>query len=160
MSRLLSQERDLKGPNRVVVSPWRIPIPLEGYATSPVVVYFYSDRWIPITCFSLAEAIALYRKALFLGKEILVYPPDVDPSKSRLTEKRLEVAPSHRWFRKFSRLANPMKPWLRACSFQERKLTIFPIGIHLDLSDEKLTLFYFTLWIKSNFTERCIIFSC
>jgi len=30
-------------------------------------------------CFSLAEAIALYHKALSLGKQIIVYPPNLDP---------------------------------------------------------------------------------
>jgi hypothetical protein len=30
-------------------------------------------------CFSLAEAVALYHKALSLGKEIIVYPADYDP---------------------------------------------------------------------------------
>jgi peroxiredoxin len=61
-----------------MISPWRTPMPLEEYTTERVVVYFYSDRWIPISCFCLAEAIALYRKALRLGKEILVFPPDLD----------------------------------------------------------------------------------
>jgi len=62
-----------------VVSPLRNPIPLEEYTGERVVVYFYSDRWIPITCFCLVEALKLYRKALLLGKEILVFPPDLDP---------------------------------------------------------------------------------
>lgn len=53
-------------------------MPLEENTRERVVVYFYSDRWIPITCFCLAEAIALYRKALRLGKEILVFPLDLD----------------------------------------------------------------------------------
>jgi hypothetical protein len=61
-----------------VISPWRNTIPLTEYTKTPVVIYFYSDRWIPIGGFSLAEAIALYRKAVTLGKEILVYPPDLD----------------------------------------------------------------------------------
>lgn len=61
-----------------VVSPWRNPVPLNEFARHPVVVYYHSDRWIPIAGFSLVEAIALYRKALFLGKEILVYPPNLD----------------------------------------------------------------------------------
>jgi hypothetical protein len=51
-------------------------MPIEEYTAEPVVVYFYSDRWIPITCFSLMEAITLYRKAVALGKEILVFPSD------------------------------------------------------------------------------------
>ena len=75
-----------------VVSPLRIPIPVGEYTQTPVVVYFYSDRWIPITCFCLAEAIALYRKALSLGKKILVYPPDLDETTQIWSEKSLEVA--------------------------------------------------------------------
>jgi hypothetical protein len=83
MTRLLNQVKDLNLPNKVddfsVVSPWRIPLPREEYNQSSVVMYFYSDIWIPITGFSLAEAIALYRKALVLDKEILLYPPDLYP---------------------------------------------------------------------------------
>lgn len=75
----LRQQRDSGLPTNGVMSPWRNPIPLEEQQTSQVVVYFYSNRWIPMNCFSLAEAIALYRKALFLGKEIIVYPSDFDP---------------------------------------------------------------------------------
>ena len=91
MTRLLDQEkdlcadRDLDRPNKAVVSPWRIPIPRGEHQRSPVVVYFYSNRWIPMKCFSLAEAIRLYRKALSLGKEIIVYPPDLDPYAHRYT---------------------------------------------------------------------------
>lgn len=85
MTRVLDQEKDLCKarnldiPNKEVVSPWRIPIPSEEHQMSPVVVYFYSNRWIPMKCFSLAEAIRLYRKALFLGKKIIVYPLGLDP---------------------------------------------------------------------------------
>lgn len=61
-----------------MISAWSNPIPLKEYTTSRVVVYFYSDRWIPINCFSLAEALMLYRKALRLGKEILVFPPELE----------------------------------------------------------------------------------
>jgi len=79
-----------------MVSPWSIPMPLEDYTKSLVVVYFYSDRWIPITGFSLVEAIRLYNKALRLGKEILVFPPDVvedgDPS---LDERQLVTDVNH-----------------------------------------------------------------
>lgn len=57
-----------------MTSPWQNPLPLGQDANSPVVVFFYSDRWIPITCFCLNEAIALYRKALRQGKEICVFP--------------------------------------------------------------------------------------
>ncbi|MBD2018137.1 hypothetical protein H6F96_29755 [Microcoleus sp. FACHB-53] len=91
MSRLLAptkdlrQDRDLDISTRDVVSPWRNPIPLGEDETTPVVVFFYSNRWIPMKCFSLAEAIALYHKALDLGKEIIVYPPHFDPYTRRCT---------------------------------------------------------------------------
>ena len=55
-------------------SLWQLPLPAQEDTTLPVVVYFYSDFWIPITCFCLSEAIALYRKALRQGKEICVFP--------------------------------------------------------------------------------------
>ncbi len=70
-----------------MVSPWKTPMPLSEDTRSQVVVYFYSDRWIPITCFCLAEAIRLYRKALLLGKEILVFPPDLDPLEYLVSQK-------------------------------------------------------------------------
>ena len=59
-------------------TPFQNRLPLEDYAKSRVVVYFYSDRWIPISCFKLSEAIALYRKAMIKGKEIFVFPPGLD----------------------------------------------------------------------------------
>jgi hypothetical protein len=40
-----------------------------------------------MTCFSLAEAIALYQKALALGKKILVYPPSLNTSTAIAPEK-------------------------------------------------------------------------
>ncbi len=55
-------------------SPWQNPLPLAEHTASPVIVYFYSDRWIPIQFFCLSEAIALYRKALRQGKELVVFP--------------------------------------------------------------------------------------
>jgi len=61
-----------------VVSPWQLPLPSGNYTTLQVVVYFYSDRWIPIPCFCLSEALALYRKALRQGKEIVVFPPGLN----------------------------------------------------------------------------------
>jgi hypothetical protein len=59
-------------------TPFHNRLPLEDYAKSRVVVYFYSDRWIPISCFKLTEAIALYRKGMIKGKEIFVFPPGLD----------------------------------------------------------------------------------
>ncbi|HAA30922.1 MAG TPA: hypothetical protein DCE56_28495 [Cyanobacteria bacterium UBA8553] len=82
MTSLSTRTVDLERSNREneakVVSPWRNPVPLKEFGRHPVVVYYRSDRWIPIAGFSLAEAIGLYRKARFLGKEILVYPPNLD----------------------------------------------------------------------------------
>lgn len=59
-------------------SPWQNPLPFEEYAKKPVVVFFYSDRWIPIPCFCLNEALTLYQKALRQGKEIVVFPRGLD----------------------------------------------------------------------------------
>ena len=91
MTSLLDQKKNLNLQHKVdnfsVVSPWRNPLPLKEYEQSSVVVYFYSEIWIPITCFSLAEAIALYRKALVLGKEILIYPPNLCPYTQTTLEK-------------------------------------------------------------------------
>lgn len=78
MSYLLSQIGNLDIPDATVVSPWNTPIPVGDCTESPVVIYLYSDKWIPIVGFSLGEAIKLYRKALFLGKKILVYPLDLE----------------------------------------------------------------------------------
>ena len=63
-----------------MISPWRSPLPLEEYTMHQVVVYFYSGRWIPIMFCRLAEAIALHHKASLQGRELYVFPPDVDPS--------------------------------------------------------------------------------
>lgn len=88
----LRQDRDLNISTRDVVSPWRNPIPLGEYQRTPVVVFFYSNRWIPMKCFSLAEAIALYHKALDLGRKIIVYPPHFDPYTQRCTAPPCEEA--------------------------------------------------------------------
>lgn len=87
MTCLPDQERNLDKPNVKAVSLWKNPIPFKEHAKRPVVVYFHSDKWIPISCFSLDEAILLYRKALFLGKEILVYPPVLELSAQGLSEE-------------------------------------------------------------------------
>jgi len=62
-----------------MLSPWRSPLPLSEYTTSQVVVYFYSGRWVPITFFSLPEAIALHHRAMLEGREVFVFPPEVNP---------------------------------------------------------------------------------
>ncbi len=99
MTFLVNQERNLESPKEndfalpdsvgefTSNSPWRNPVPIEDSNQSSVVVYFYSDRWIPMTCFSLAEAIALYQKALALGKKILVYPASLNTSTAIAPEK-------------------------------------------------------------------------
>jgi hypothetical protein len=91
MTSLLNRVKELNLPNRVencsLVSPWKISLPSAENRDCAVVVYFYSDIWIPINCFSLGEAIALYQKALVLGKEILVYPPDLCPYTQTTIEK-------------------------------------------------------------------------
>jgi hypothetical protein len=61
-----------------VDSPWQNPLPTAEYTTSQVVVYFHSEYWIPITCFCLSEALALYSKALVRGKKLLVFPPGLE----------------------------------------------------------------------------------
>jgi hypothetical protein len=76
---LCQPNRDLGLSRKGITSPWRNPLPVDNSQKSPVVVYFYSNRWIAMKCFSLAEAIALYRKALSLGKQIIVYPANLDP---------------------------------------------------------------------------------
>ena len=59
-------------------SLWQLPLPGGDDAHHRVVVYFYSDGWIPITYLCLSDAIALHRKALLEDREILVFPPDLD----------------------------------------------------------------------------------
>ena len=61
-------------------SPWHVPLPLEEYATDRVVVYFFGGRWVPIKFCSLFKAITLYHQSLLEGKEIFLFPPDLDPN--------------------------------------------------------------------------------
>jgi len=63
-----------------MVSPWQLPLPLGEYATSRVVVYFYSGRWVPIKHCFLSKAIELYHKVLFSGQEVFLFPPELDPN--------------------------------------------------------------------------------
>ncbi len=60
-------------------SPWQVPLPLGKHTSSRVVVYFYSGSWIPIMFYSLADAIKLHHQALSSGKELFVFPADLDP---------------------------------------------------------------------------------
>lgn len=94
MTRLLTSVTDQAPTNKITyfddcsfISPWRNPLPLTENQQTSVVIYFYSEVWIPISCFSLAEAIALYKKARILGKEILIYPPDLCPYTQTTLEK-------------------------------------------------------------------------
>ncbi|WP_334888087.1 hypothetical protein [Nostoc sp.] len=65
---------------QTVDSSWSLPLPLKEYAMSRVTVYFYSDRWVPIKYCFLEKAILLYHKANLEGKEILLFPDNVDPN--------------------------------------------------------------------------------
>ncbi|MDZ8240463.1 MAG: hypothetical protein RMZ69_25480 [Nostoc sp. ChiQUE01a] len=71
---------DSTGKVQIVDSSWYLPLPLKEYAMSRVTVYFYSDGWVPIKYCSLQKAILLSDKAKLEGKEILVFPPDLDPN--------------------------------------------------------------------------------
>ncbi len=65
---------------QIVDSSWYLPLPLKEYAMSRVTVYFYSNGWVPIKYCSLQKAILLYQKANLEGKEIVLFPTDLDPN--------------------------------------------------------------------------------
>ncbi|MBG1271942.1 hypothetical protein F8S12_38980 [Nostoc sp. WHI] len=65
---------------QIVDSSLYLPVPLKEYAMSRVTVYFYSDRWVPIKYCFLEKAILLYHKANLEGKEIFLFPTDLDPN--------------------------------------------------------------------------------
>lgn len=71
---------DSTGKVQTVDSSLCLPLPLKEYAMSRVIVYFYTDRWVPIKFCSLEKAILLYHKANLEGKEILLFPADIDPN--------------------------------------------------------------------------------
>ncbi len=71
---------DSTGKVQIVDSSWYLPLPLKEYAMSRVTIYFYSDGWVPIKYCSLGKAILLYHKVKLEGKEILVFPTDLDPN--------------------------------------------------------------------------------
>ena len=60
-------------------SLWHVPLPLGSSKNSRVIVYFYNDRWLPITFYTLADAIALHYQAAREGRELVVFPPGLDP---------------------------------------------------------------------------------
>ncbi|MFB2936272.1 hypothetical protein ACE1B6_13555 [Aerosakkonemataceae cyanobacterium BLCC-F154] len=59
--------------------PWYNSLPTNDYAKSRVVVYYYTGQWVPIMFHQLVDAIALHRKAKQQGKELFIFPPDVNP---------------------------------------------------------------------------------
>lgn len=63
----------------IVISLWRNSLPLEEYATSEVVIYFYNGGWIPIIFSSLKEAIELYYRVKAKGNEVFIFPPHLKP---------------------------------------------------------------------------------
>ncbi|WP_461937227.1 hypothetical protein [Nostoc sp.] len=65
---------------QIVNSSWYVPVPLKEYAMSRVTLYFYSDGWVPIKYCSLEKAILLYQKANLEGKEIFLFPVNLDPN--------------------------------------------------------------------------------
>ncbi|MEH2165060.1 MAG: hypothetical protein V7K38_29425 [Nostoc sp.] len=71
---------DTTGKVQIVDSSWCVPLPFKEYAMSRVTVYFYSDRWVPIKFCSLEKAILLHHKANLEGREILLFPANLDPN--------------------------------------------------------------------------------
>ncbi|BDI16648.1 hypothetical protein ANSO36C_24500 [Nostoc cf. commune SO-36] len=71
---------DSIGKVQTVDSSWSLPLPLKEYAMSRVTVYFYSDTWVPIKYCYLGKAILLHQKANLEGKEILLFPANLDPN--------------------------------------------------------------------------------
>jgi hypothetical protein len=65
-----------------VHSPWQVPLPWAEYTTSQVAIYFYRGSWIPITFYPLVEAIKLHRNASSSGRDIVLFPCDLDPRSS------------------------------------------------------------------------------
>jgi hypothetical protein len=61
-------------------SPWQVPLSLIEDSSCRVAVYFYDSAWIPIALYPLIEAIKLHRKALSLGMDIAIFPPNLDPT--------------------------------------------------------------------------------
>ena len=77
-----------------MMSPWQNPLPYGEESTNRVVVYFYSDRWIPMTCFCLNEAISLYRKAMVHNKELFVFPLGLDLETKNILSSESSRLPS------------------------------------------------------------------
>jgi len=81
-----------------VGSQWHVPLPLEEYAKNKVVVYFYRGSWIPITLYPLTDAIKLHALASSQGMDIVLFPPNLDPTTVELkeslglTDKRFQEA--------------------------------------------------------------------
>ena len=79
----ITVKKDTDIPNTkgisIVGSLWHVPLPLGNSKNSRVVVYFYNDRWFPITFYTLADAIALHHQAVREGRELVVFPPGLEP---------------------------------------------------------------------------------
>lgn len=45
-----------------------------------VVIYYYTNRWIPIMFYSYSDAIVLHYEARLSGKELYIFPPGFNPN--------------------------------------------------------------------------------
>lgn len=70
-------------PNKTLISPCHIPQPVKDYVNHRVVIYSFSDNyWVPIKYCYLLKAIELYHRIRNeTGKEVFLFPPDLDPNK-------------------------------------------------------------------------------
>lgn len=68
--------------SKALTSPWHIPQPVKEYVNHRVAIYYFSDNcWVPIKYCYLLKAIELYYSMRNeIGKEIFVFPPDLDPN--------------------------------------------------------------------------------
>jgi hypothetical protein len=65
----------------ILTSPWQVPIPLKECVNDRVVVYYRENSWVPIKYCYLLKAIELhYRICHQSGKEVFVFPTDLDPN--------------------------------------------------------------------------------
>lgn len=71
---------DSTGKVQIMDSSWHIPLPMEESAMSRVTVYFYNDGWVPIKYCYLGKAILLHHQARLAGKEIFLFPVNLDPN--------------------------------------------------------------------------------
>ncbi|BBD63458.1 hypothetical protein NIES2109_64000 (plasmid) [Nostoc sp. HK-01] len=65
----------------ILTSPWQVPIPQKEYVNDRVVIYYRDNSWVPIKYCYLLKAIELhYRIWNQSGKEVFVFPTDLDPN--------------------------------------------------------------------------------